>query len=265
MKCTSCGSANQPNGRFCSNCGARIETESTRKCQACGSELKPEAKFCAGCGNPVNAPVEQAASVAAGEPVDEPQPRRSRATILLPLIGIPFIFGIIYLLAYPRKNPEAAKPVTPMSGQMSDTESTDMSSMAPVFKQIDSLKLAVKNNPKDTLALSHLGMMFDMAGKHSEAAGYYRDILAVTPRSIETRMNLAGSYFNMGEHTLAIKELQTVLEQRPNYDFAMYNLGVIYAAMSQKEQAISWWHKVIAVDGNSDLAKRARDGIQMMK
>ena len=46
MNCGSCGYANGPNAKFCSECGAKLE----RKCPECAAEIRPDAKFCDQCG-----------------------------------------------------------------------------------------------------------------------------------------------------------------------------------------------------------------------
>lgn len=46
-KCPNCGKEISENSKFCSNCGAKIETS---YCKNCGEKLEPGAKFCSNCG-----------------------------------------------------------------------------------------------------------------------------------------------------------------------------------------------------------------------
>lgn len=46
MRCTSCGSDNEPGRKFCAECGARLSLA----CPSCGSSNTPGAKFCGECG-----------------------------------------------------------------------------------------------------------------------------------------------------------------------------------------------------------------------
>lgn len=46
MKCASCGHANRPDQRFCTQCGSRLD----RACPACGRAAEGGEKFCGGCG-----------------------------------------------------------------------------------------------------------------------------------------------------------------------------------------------------------------------
>src|SRR5262245_34415352 len=52
MTCTSCGTANPADNRFCGGCGMRLAVG----CAACGAALGPDQRFCGQCGAPVAAP-----------------------------------------------------------------------------------------------------------------------------------------------------------------------------------------------------------------
>lgn len=265
MTCSSCGTELQAGSRFCSHCGARVNLEAENKCPACGAILKPNAQFCHQCGHALAAPGAFAAS--AEEEVLPPATRGQRSlwVTLLPLLGSIAVVGILFLLFYPRSNPQpAAMPAGSGQSAPGADDEFDMSAMEPVFRQIDSLKNAVAQNPRDVSALMHLAALYDMAGKYDQAATYYNDILKVTPENVEARMNLAGAYFNQGQREQAVAELNNVLKYRPNYDYAMYNMGVIYAAMAKPDKAREWWNKVITGSPTSDLARRAMEGMKML-
>lgn len=258
----------QPNSRFCSHCGAKANIESENKCPACGTTLRPDAKFCQQCGEAVTGQsVGGPARVFEQEILQsEAKPQRPLWTTLLPLLGSVAVVAILFLLFYPRSNPQpAAMPANAGQAAPSTGGEFDMAAMAPVFRQIDSLKNAVTQNPKDINALTHLAALYDMAGKYDQSMNYYQDILKVTPENVEARMNLAGAYFNLGQREPALAELQTVLKYRPNYDYAMYNLGVIYSANSEPAKAREWWNKVITASPTSDLARRAMEGMKMLQ
>lgn len=269
MKCQSCGHEVAAHSRFCSNCGAKAAAANENQCPSCSAQLKPNAQFCSQCGATVSAGFAARASEIVTQ---TPAPARtSPLLILLPLLGTVVLIGILFLLFYNPANPKPgeangmsqSQPQSMPQANASEDQS-DMSRMAPIFQQIDSLKNAVKANPKDVGALTHLGALFDMAGKFEQAAGYYRDALAAEPENVEARMNYAGALFNNNERDQALAELHTVLKYRPDYDYAMYNLGVIYAAVHEHDKAKEWWDKVIALNANSDLAARAKQSLDAM-
>ncbi len=57
IKCASCGASIPKGGKFCLECGEKVETpkdENFRKCSNCGA-IVPEGKFCLECGNKLEA------------------------------------------------------------------------------------------------------------------------------------------------------------------------------------------------------------------
>ncbi len=268
MKCSNCGTDLQAHSHFCSHCGTKVNIAGNDKCAACGAALKANARFCQQCGHAVAEPGASGLAPNMEQEIfaAEEKPQRPVWMTLLPLLGSIAVVGILFLLFYPRSNPQpAAMPAGSGQAAPSQNEEFDMSAMAPVFRQIDSLKSTVAQDPKNVEALTHLAALYDMAGKYDQAAIYYNDILKAMPENVEARMNLAGAYFNLGQREQALAELSTVLKYRPNYDYAMYNMGVIYAAMSETGKAREWWNKVMTGSPTSDLARRAMEGMKMLK
>ncbi|HEY2636861.1 MAG TPA: adenylate/guanylate cyclase domain-containing protein, partial [Solirubrobacteraceae bacterium] len=53
MHCPNCGSPNEPDRKFCGECGERL----ARACPACGTPNAPGAKFCGECGARVDSAI----------------------------------------------------------------------------------------------------------------------------------------------------------------------------------------------------------------
>jgi membrane protease subunit (stomatin/prohibitin family) len=53
MACPKCGHQNPVGGKFCSNCGEKIEAAAGGFCANCGAQLAPGSKFCSECGQKV--------------------------------------------------------------------------------------------------------------------------------------------------------------------------------------------------------------------
>lgn len=60
MTCSACGHANQPDARFCEQCGCDLGS----RCAACGAEVGRGARFCSSCGQPLAKPDEASAPAA---------------------------------------------------------------------------------------------------------------------------------------------------------------------------------------------------------
>jgi len=196
-----------------------------------------------------------------------PKSRRAIAPVLLPVIIIPALIGIFFLLTYKSENP---KPAGVMDQQQAGASQAGPQaggmgmSMEEVFERIDKMKAAVQTNPKDTTALFGLGQMYEMASKFEEAEDYYRRYLDVSPNNPDVRMALAGVYFNQKKLDKAEVEMQEAVRRRPDYDFAFYNLGVIYAAAQKNDEAVKAWHKVIEISPGSELAQKSAANIKSM-
>ncbi|MBT3270558.1 AAA family ATPase [Candidatus Poribacteria bacterium] len=88
MNCGSCGYANGPNAKFCSECGAKLE----RRCPECAAEVRPDAKFCDQCGTNLTADAQPSAELTpAPAPVDPPRAaeaeRRHLTVMFCDLVG----------------------------------------------------------------------------------------------------------------------------------------------------------------------------------
>jgi cytochrome c-type biogenesis protein CcmH/NrfG len=266
-QCAKCKTELPKGAKFCSNCGEKAGAAAGNFCRECGAELKPNAQFCHACGQPIDGayPADKANENEAEDfqTLSLP-PARSWKAILLPLIGIPVLVAILFLLTYKQKNPApmSQAQTAGAAGRAEDGQGMDMAAMERVSKQIEKYKNDLKANPKDTTALLALGGMYEIAGRFEEAADYFRRYLEVAPKNIAVRMSLAGIYYNDAKRQQALNELQQVLKHQPNYDYAMFNLAVIYFAEGQKDEAIKWWHKVMEADPNGELAHKAREQIQ---
>lgn len=53
VACPKCGHQNPVGGKFCSNCGEKIEAAAGGFCTNCGAQLAPGSKFCSECGQKV--------------------------------------------------------------------------------------------------------------------------------------------------------------------------------------------------------------------
>lgn len=264
MTCSACNTQLPTNAKFCPHCGAVVAGQT---CPTCSAPVKAGAKFCAKCGAVLSpAGAEQAVDADLAESaIKKTKPQRSWQATLLPVIIIPTLVGIFFLLAY---NKEKPKPADASGPQQSDApmggQGMQGGGMEEVFQQIDKFKAALQVNPKDTTALLGLGQMFEMASKFPEAADYYRRYLEVSPGNVEVRMSLAGVYFNQQDLNKAEAEIKEVIRRRPNYDFALYNLGVIYAAAQKKNEAIKAWHQVMELSPGSELAQKSAANIASM-
>lgn len=266
-RCSQCNSEMPEEAKFCSECGQAV---GATVCRTCKSPLKAGAKFCSKCGTAVEAGASGVGVIqdsVESEIDDLPAPtakaRPSWQAALIASMVVLATASIFFLLIYNKEKPQPAGVMgqTPSEASTGDAAGSS-AAMEDVRQRIDQFKSALQTNPKDTTALFGLGQMYEMASMFSEASDYYRRYLEVAPNNADVRMALAGTFFNQQEIAKAEAELKETIRRRPNYDMAMYNLGVIYAAGQKKAEAIKAWHKVMELSPGSELAQKAANNIK---
>jgi predicted amidophosphoribosyltransferase len=78
--CSSCGSENEPNRKFCGECGTSLAVA----CAACGAANPPGTKFCGECGSPLAAVAHVSSPAADTTPGAE---RRLVSVLFADLVG----------------------------------------------------------------------------------------------------------------------------------------------------------------------------------
>src|SRR5205085_4731635 len=82
MRCSACGSENDPGRKFCGECGNALAIA----CPACGSPNAPGVKFCGECGNALVAGL-SAAPAPPGAPAAPAAERRLVSVLFADLVG----------------------------------------------------------------------------------------------------------------------------------------------------------------------------------
>src|SRR4030042_5904957 len=81
-----------------------------------------------------------------------------------------------------------------------------------------------------------------------EAERQFKEVLKSAPKDHRTRNNLAGLYRATGRRELAVQEVRTVTEMRPNYATAWLNLGHLQAEAGQWNEAEEAFLRVVRID-----------------
>jgi class 3 adenylate cyclase len=84
VNCSSCGTTNDPEFRFCSNCGSALD----RVCSNCATTNRPDFNFCSSCGTALEAgPAGGGEAVGAPDPQDDGGERRFVSVLFADLVG----------------------------------------------------------------------------------------------------------------------------------------------------------------------------------
>lgn len=239
MKCQKCDSPNADNAKFCSSCGAPLQTEgppAVPTCGDCGAPIKENAKFCQSCGASVDS---RAASSSSDEDFfeEENQPRRDMRYVILPLIFVPILVGIFYLLSFRSQNPESQG-----AGNAAGPPA-DMAQMMPIFQTIDSLKSVLESSPDDTTALLVLGEMFEVAGKFEDARKYYSRFLEIDPERNDVKLRVLGTLISEHKHEAEEELLNEILQIQGSNPHTLMHIGDMYDRVGKADKARDFYNR----------------------
>lgn len=108
------------------------------------------------------------------------------------------------------------------------------------------LERAVRLLPEDAFALYLLGFMYLVIGKEEWAITAWRRSIAADPSATTLRYDLACLLIRRERYDVAAKELQAVLQERPDDLEAVFLLGTCYRELSEPARAIPLFERVIA-------------------
>ncbi|MGK7939458.1 MAG: AAA-like domain-containing protein [Crocosphaera sp.] len=92
-------------------------------------------------------------------------------------------------------------------------------------------------HPDSSPAYGNRALAYKALGKKEEALADHRKALGLDPKGSNNRTNLALLLLNMGQQEEAIEQLQTAIENQPNYPQAYYKLGCVFTS-EQPEEAL---------------------------
>lgn len=168
-------------------------------------------------------------------------------------------FALGYLVIGVRKAPvparsaaaaTAAKPGALPGGHPVPTME-QMKAMADVKAAplLEKLKTGSKN-PK---LLAQVAALYNSTHQFKDAANYYNKSLAVDPKNVATRTDLASSLYYQGDADGAINELQKALKYSPNDVNALFNLGMIkFKGKDDALGAIAAWQQLLKTHPDLD-------------
>jgi tetratricopeptide (TPR) repeat protein len=96
-------------------------------------------------------------------------------------------------------------------------------------------RAALERDPGSYLARSRLAWVLFSQGRHAEAEGVYRGVLALYPADLEMRSGLGWALLRQGKHRDAEAELRRVLAVSPGYASARSALEEIGRATGERD------------------------------
>jgi Flp pilus assembly protein TadD len=102
---------------------------------------------------------------------------------------------------------------------------------------VSELSLAVTLAPKNSQYIFALGVILAKQGKLEEAGDHFRQALKLDPTNLAIRQNLAATEWQLGKLVDAERNLQFILEQKPDDQDALFLLGMVLENRGQYAKA----------------------------
>ncbi len=124
------------------------------------------------------------------------------------------------------------------------------------MEDILAFKARLDKDPKDVQALISLGNANMIISRFDAAQDLYTRALAINPKDLDVRTNLAIAYKYGGKPEQAFVELKRNLEYNPKHDSTMYNLGFLYYYdKKDSAAALDIWKRWLALYPNAPAAE----------
>ena len=281
--CAECGFKIEGEFKFCPNCGSQIksrqsspnkmvvDTEEFIVCKNCGEENPAENSECFSCGILLRGSKNRKNDSAIHEAKRNDQKKTDKANnsdsrkivneekvldnkkilIISSAIVVIFIFALIISGVF---DSQVKKNVAQVNDQ-SSSSGVNLANM----EEINKLEAALTANPDDMESTMHLAHLQQDAGLYEKAIANYKKYLAKSPDNADNRVDMAICYYNLGDNTTAISEMETALKYQPKHQIAHLNLGIVNLAARNIEVSKEWFRKTVELDPNSEAGKRATE------
>lgn len=93
--------------------------------------------------------------------------------------------------------------------------------------------------PRDVVALSNLGTIYDKLGQYQQAIESYNQAIGVNPNFNVLYNNRSISYYNRGEYELALEDLDRFIKTEPDNADSYVGRAMVYAQLGRDEEAQS--------------------------
>ena len=159
------------------------------------------------------------------------QPAMAVATEAAPQMG-----QAAAALAPPTGAGQQQKPSLDQMKQMGDKQA------APLLAQL-------KKDPNNADVLNQLGTMYRLTHQFKTAIDYYQKSLAINPKNVGARTDLASCLYYLGDVDGALAELNKSLTYDPKHAGTLMNIGIIkWKGKNDVNGAVAAWEKLLKLN-----------------
>jgi len=131
-------------------------------------------------------------------------------------------------------------------------------------QQILDLEKEAESNPSDFNNILSLAHQLGDNGFLLEAIKRYDQYLEKYPNKADVIVDKGVCYYNLKNYSKASEVMQSAIKIDPKHEIAHLNLGIVYMAAGNKDEAKNWWNKLINMSTDSEITKRAKKFIDSL-
>lgn len=176
--------------------------------------------------------------------------------IMVIIVIISFVIIMIY--DFDRRPSVEQAEVTPPAEQQ------EFSAIDQEINNLETLWHTHGNHPPIALKLAQL---FSEKKDYLEAVRYYKIFLLIDTTSVsgEVRLDLSRAWYLAGQGDSARVVLQSILEENPDHQGGLYNLGALEANLGNSEDAQRIWKELIEKYPKGEMTHMALQGLELLK
>lgn len=125
-----------------------------------------------------------------------------------------------------------------------------------ILDLVDALSAQLKLAPNDAEALLMMANLSFNRQVFDKSAEYFTRYLTIRNDDYEARASYASTLTFLRKYDAALKEIETVLKEHPNYFQAIAYKAITYAQMGKKVEAIELGQKALDLSPNDDARAR---------
>ncbi|HOD16779.1 MAG TPA: tetratricopeptide repeat protein [Spirochaetota bacterium] len=122
---------------------------------------------------------------------------------------------------------------------------------------IEAYQRALAISPKDDAAYYNLGIAYKHAGKPELAITAWKKAAELDPGDAAPSVAIADYYYERGFYDMAESEYRRIVGKWPSIQEPHFKIGTMYFKRGNFDYALNAFDKVIELDPNSDLARKA--------
>ena len=133
-------------------------------------------------------------------------------------------------------------------------------------KQAEPLLAKLKSNPNDAGLLNQIGTLYRATHQFKTAIAYYQQSLAIDPKNVGARTDMASCMFYLGDADGALAELDKSLSYDPKHAGTLMNIGIIkWKGKNDVPGAIAAWQQVLKLNPGAENKQMIQHMIEQAK